>query len=424
MGLILNRGNRQERYYGIASPLDLVPKRTPSGAMLPHVNNDTALNNSGVWAAVRLRADLISTMPISAYTIATDTNNVVRKLPTSLSPFMASPDFMEWLYSSQVELDRSGNAIGIITETYGANGYPANIDLVPTAGVTMVMQDGKLIYRINNIDYSPEEIWHEKAYTVAGLPFGLSPVGHAAYKLGQYKSIEEFATNWFLASGEPRATLKNTAKKLNQKEAAVTKESWRAAKSAGDIFVHGADWQFELIKADQSAAQWIDNMRFSLEDIARFFNVPSDLIGAAVSGQSVTYANIGQRNTQFLIMHLGPTVIRRENALGKLLPRPRLVSIDTNALLRLDPEAQANTIRTMVESRQLAPSEARAIVNRPPFTEDQIKEFDELGLNRRGSTPGTSLAPVPVDPASVDAEYAPGEASGTTSGEPNSGGNS
>lgn len=48
MGLILNRGNRQERYYGIASPLDLVPKRTSSGAMLPHVNNDTALNNSGV----------------------------------------------------------------------------------------------------------------------------------------------------------------------------------------------------------------------------------------------------------------------------------------------------------------------------------------------------------------------------------------
>src|ERR1700742_2621207 len=150
MGLILNRGdfrNWQKRYWGISSPLDLVPRRTASGGMLPHVNNDTALSNSGVWAAVRLRADLISTMPLSAYTVTTDANDVVRKLPTSLSPFMASPDFMEWLYSSQVELDRSCNAIGIITETYGVNGYPANIELVPTAGVTMVMRDGKLIYR-------------------------------------------------------------------------------------------------------------------------------------------------------------------------------------------------------------------------------------------------------------------------------------
>jgi phage portal protein BeeE len=60
--------------------------------------------------------------------------------------------------------------------------------------------------------------------------------------------------------------------------------------------------------------EWIDGKRYGVSDIARFFGCPGDLIDAAVSTGSITYANMTQRNLQFLIMHLGPAVYRRERA--------------------------------------------------------------------------------------------------------------
>jgi phage portal protein BeeE len=123
-------------------------------------------------------------------------------------------------------------------------------------------------------------------------------------------------------------------------------------------------------------------------DIARFFGVPGDLIDAAVSGSSVTYANISQRNLQFLIMNLGPAVGRREDTFSrKLVSGPRYVKLNTDALLRMDPAARAQMFKTQIDSRTLAPSEARALEDRPPFTEDQLAEFDRLFGSRSVPTP-------------------------------------
>jgi len=92
-------------------------------------------------------------------------------------------------------------------------------------------------------------------------------------------------------------------------------------------------------------------------------------------------------------MNLGPAIIRRENALSQMLPRPRFVKLNTDALLRMDPASRAQMLKVQIDARTLAPSEARALDNRKPFTVDQIAEFDELGLNKKGSTPETSIAP-------------------------------
>ena len=389
--------SRNYRYWGIGQPSDLIPRRVGSiggSNAMPYINHDTAMRNSAVWAALRLRADLVSTLPIEGYRIVMIDGTKMR-LDAALTPFLSSPKFMEWRYSSQIELDRSGNSIGIIRERNSVDNYPSVIELQPSAACSLRYKDGKLYkYRINGDLFDPEDIWHEKQYTVSGLDLGLSPVMHAAYTLGQYQSIQQFAIDWFIGGATPRARLRNTAKKLNQTEALKVKESWRASRMANEPFVHGNDWEYELIQAQQASADWMDAQNYSNVDIARFFGVPADMIEAAVSGQNVTYANISQKNLQFLIMHLGPAIARRENAWGDLMPRPRMVEVKTEGLLRLDPLTWAQMIQTRVESRTLAPSEARAMDNRSPFTDAQIQEFDDLGLNRRGSTPLTSLAPL------------------------------
>lgn len=403
MGLVFNRGQRpqSQRYFGISSVNDLIPARTTGGSKTPYVSNDTAFKNSAVWSAIRLRADLISTMPINAYRMV-NIDGVPMRVDAPLSPFMTSTDFMAWRYSSQVELDRSGNSIGIITDVDGSN-YPVNIDLQPSSSVTLKSRNGVLRYNIGGTEYDEKEIWHEKQFTVSGSPVGLSPVAYAAFTLGQYVSIQEFASDWFTSSATPRARLKNTAKKINAKEAMVVKEAFRASQASGDLFVHGADWDYALVQTEVASSYWLDAVKLSLEDVSRFFGVPADLIDAQMSGPNITYANITQRNLQFLILNLGPAIARRENALGKLIPRPRLVEFNTDSLLRMDPLTRAQWIREQIDARTLAPNEARAMENRPKFTEEQITEFDRLGLNRRNSTPGTSLAPIPVTQDILDA---------------------
>ena len=148
-----------------------------------------------------------------------------------------------------------------------------------------------------------------------------------------------------------------------------------------------------MIQAENAGANWIEAKQYGIQDIARFFDCPGDLIDAAVSGKSITYASITQRNLQFLIMHLGPAVARRENALSKLTSRPRYVKLNSDALLRMDPQARALTIATQINSRVLAPSEARELEDRPPFTEAQMAEFDRLLGQPKATTPTGGSAP-------------------------------
>jgi HK97 family phage portal protein len=359
-----------------------IPARGGGPGGPPVVNESTARRNSAVWAALRLRADLISTLPVDAYRRV---GSVQVEAPKG--SFMSSPGFMTWLYSTQTELDSTGNNIGIIRAVDGL-GLPAEIEAQPSAACSLQYKDNRLSkYRINGVDYDPSVIWHEKQYTVPGLDVGLSPIAYSAWTLGQYQTIQQFAAHWFMSGAGPRASLRNTEKKITPKEALVTKEAWSASQSMGEPFVHGNDWEYSLIQAEQASADWLEAQRASHVDVARFFSVPADLIDAYISGPNITYANVVQRNLQFLVMNLAPAIIRRENALSQLIPRPRFVKLNSDSILRMDPATRAQVIRTKIDSRVLAPSEARALDNLPPFTAAQLKEFKDLGLVGNSSPP-------------------------------------
>ena len=366
---------------------DLIPQRPMQprqGSMV--VTNDTALRHSAVWACLRLRANLISTLPVDVYRRGMGMNLEVPVPPVLVNPGGARVDMIEWLYSTQVDLDRAGNCFGVITETDGLN-LPKRIDLVSLGDVSIRVKGGELAeYKIGAKLYPPEKIWHERQYTVSGMHVGLSPVAYAAWSIGEYLSIQDFALGWFSGGGVPKAELKNTARVLKPGEATNAKEQFKASMSSGDLFVHGSDWEYKPIQAEQAGSAWLEAKQYGIGDIARFFDCPGDTIDAAVSTGNITYASITQRNLQLLIHHLGPAIVRRETALSKLTPKPRFVKLNTGALLRMDPAARAVMLKTQIDSRVLAPSEARLLDDRPPFTEEQLGEFDRL-FPPRGTRP-------------------------------------
>ena len=384
---------RSKRYYPGETADQMIPTRPEQRRGTAIVTNDSAMRHSAVWACLRLRANLISTMPVDVYRNVGKIQVDVPKPPVLVNPGGERVDIQEWLYSSQVDLDRGGNTFGLIAARDGL-GFPARIDLVPLAEVTLIVKKGVLTkYKIAGVLYDPAEVWHERQYTVAGLHVGLSPVAFAAWSVGEYLSIQQFALDWFGNGGIPSAQLRNTAKTLTPQQADETKRRFRQAVASRDLFVTGADWEYKMLQAENAGTNWIEAKQYGVSDIARFFDCPGDLIDAAVTGKGITYASITQRNLQFLIMHLGPAVSRRENALSKLTSRPRYVKLNSDALLRMDAQTRAAMLKTQIDSRVLAPSEARELEDRPPFTEGQLAEFDRLFGQAKAPTPTGGTAP-------------------------------
>jgi HK97 family phage portal protein len=374
----------------------LIPIRpiNPSSGMV-NVDHDTALRHSAVWACLRIRSNLISTMPLETYRL---NNGIAVDLPDS--QFIAQPGGPdvprhEWLQSSQVDLDRCGNAFGIIRKRDGL-GKPLQVDLVPFTAVKIRVAKNQISsISIYGEVQKQSDIWHERQFTLPGMPVGLSPVMYAAMSIGGYLSAQKFALDWFSSGAHPAGHLKNTVQDgLSQDVIQVTKERFKAAAQQRDIFVSGSDWDWSPATVDAAQTAFLDEMRYGIADVCRFFDVPGDIIGAETSSSGITYANITQRNLQLLIMHLGPAIVRRENALSAAILGPRAVRFNTDSLLRMDPLSLTENLAKQVSARLRTPSEGRALLNLPPITEVEANEFDRLFPPK----PGSGMAPAGATP--------------------------
>lgn len=353
----------------------------------PVINSETALRNSGVWAALTIAADLVSSFPVDNFRVMGGYNVEIPLTPFFETPGGPDVDWCEWIYSSTFDLRRLGNTFGLITAR-DALGYPARIDLWPAAEVSVLGKGADITaYRFRGTEYPRDQVWHEKENTVPGLPVGLSPIAYASWTLGEYASIQQFALDWFGSGAVPSGHLKNTEKKIDPDLSREVKQEFKATVKAGDVFVSGSDWEYTLIKADIEASNWLDAKHAGLLDVGRFLRVPAELIDAAMAGTHITYQNIGQKNLQYLIYHLNPTLVRREKTFSRrCLVRPRYMRFNRGVLLQMDPETQARVLGQEIRDRLRAPSEARALLDLQPYDEEQLAEFDRL-FGKPGTKP-------------------------------------
>lgn len=395
------RENFDRSLFGTWLPVRGATSRT--GSVL--VNNTTAMRHSAVWACLALRAGLISTFPLDVFRDAPLPNGTIMPIEMTAPPVLKAPggedwEYEDWAYASQVDIDRAGNSIGLITEVNAA-GLPARIDLQDISSCTVRVlgensnegKPGTVLYTINSKVYQRDQVWHERAYRVPGLPVGLAPVAYGAWAIGEYLSMQKFALDWFAGGGVPKAILKSkTLPKIDQKQSGIMRDRWRAGVNDGDVIPLAKDWEYQMVQAQSMGVEWLEGRRFGLSDIARFFQCPADLIDASISAPgTLTYASITQRNLQFLIMQLSPAVTRREKAFSnRLLPRPRYVKMNTDKLLQLDPETRGRVMNSAIAGRRMTVTEARAKDNRPPLTPDEEDEFKRLFGDPTAKPPSTS----------------------------------
>lgn len=360
---------------------NLVPPRSSSSGLFGNttVTDENARKSSAKWAAIRLRADLVSTMPILVKRTNPDWSISRLAGPSVLDGIGGPISTEEWLYSSQSDLDETGNAIGVIEERDPYSGRPTWVRLVQSKTVVVRSRDGQVTYHIGSQRYDPFDIWHEKQFTVPGLAVGLSPLAYAAMSLGHNLSALQFGLQYFQTAGLPTVHLKNTEQTIQPLEAETVKARYEATMRERGVLVTGKDWDIDIAAVNAEESQFLETLNASNQDIARFFGVPGDVIDVNPTGSSITYANITQKFLSLLVLNMQPALVRRERKFTRdLLPNKQFSKFDTNELLRLDPTSDAAMQAMLVAGRIMAPSEARAHYELPPFTAEQIDEIHDL----------------------------------------------
>lgn len=348
----------------------------------------TANRQSVVWAAIHRKASLLASMPVDVFRRVDGVAIEVNKPAVLVEPWQyadGQPETIaEWLYSSQRALEGYGNSVGII-HARDALQLPTQIELIEPEAVRFTVRRRRIVkYTIYGEEVPARNIWHERMY---GGPVGLSPIAYAALTLYGAEAAQRFAADWFGGDAIPGAILRNAEKTVDSTASDAIKARFREAIATGDLFVTGKDWEYSPIQAKAVESGFIEMMNVSDAALCRFFGVPASEVDVPVQSSTINYANIQQANLQLLVKHLGPSVDAREDALGRLTPRPRFVKLNRSSLLAMDDKTRAEVDKLKIDARTLAPSEAREKEDRAPFTPEQLAEFDALFGNPNKPTP-------------------------------------
>ena len=109
-----------------------------------------------------------------------------------------------------------------------------------------------------------------------------------------------------------------------------------------------------------------------MQQICRIYGVPPEMIGAD-SGNSMTYANVEQRDLALLKYVVGPWLTRLETALTALLPAGQYVKFNTGGLLRTDLASRYASYAIALTNGFLTVDEVRALEDREPLPPEQTE---------------------------------------------------
>lgn len=400
-------GSRAQRSSPVSSsdvpaiPTPLAAVRRTAGQA---ITTESAMRISAVWACVRLRADLISTLPIKVLRDVQGNAVNVTTPPVLVTPGGDDVDIVDWLYMSQVSLDLRGNSFGVIVSRDGL-GYPSQIELQhPDNCGVRKGKEGRPEYRVNGSTLDANEVWHERAFRFPGSLVGLSPITYAAVSLGVALAAEQFGADWFADGAHPSSVLM-TPDGVDQEKAKVAKAKFLAAiRGSREPVVLGAGLKYQPIQVAANESQFLDTQKWSVPQIARLFGIQPEIIGGGgEGGSSVTYANREQRNMDFLTFGFGPTIARRQTALTRLTPKPQYVRLNPGALLRTDLKGRYDAYKVGLDSQFLGTAEIRKLEDMPELDLDNAELLARKGevlgaLVRAGFDPAAAVQALGLDP--------------------------
>jgi HK97 family phage portal protein len=336
----------------------------PPTAAGVRVTPGTSMRLSAVWGCVRLLSDVVSELPVHVF--VKGTRREVDPPRVLVTP-AAGTDLPDWLWQHMSSYLLRGNVTGLIVDRAGL-ARPSQIELVnPDRLVPQVDRtDRTVTWRLDGQEIDRDEVWHRRAYPVPGEVLGLSPIAHAAQSIGLGLAAEQFGAEFFGDNATPSGVL-TSDQRLTRELAAEASETWHIAhkgKRKTAVMGSGVKWQAVSVAPEES--QFLDTLKFNVQQIARIYGVPPEMI-AAESGASMTYSNIESRDLSLLKYAVGPWLGRLERAMNTLVTRGQYVKFNAAGLLRTDLKTRYESYAIGLDKGFLTIEEVRDLEDREPL---------------------------------------------------------
>jgi len=369
--------NTQKKGSQDSSPSNIVHENTVI------VGVDGALQVSTVWACVSLLVETISSLPLVTYVSDPEGNRSVDKslriyniLHDSPNSRQTSQEFWEQMMLNyffrgnayaRVLRDGKGEAIAL---------WPLSSEQVEV----IVADDGSLvyIYRFDNTEliYLESDILHIRG--MGNGVIGLSRLDYMRSSVGLAVAAQNH-TNKTFGKNARRPGVLMSDHMLNSDQRAKLKENFDDIVTGKDneLYILEAQFKFEALGMAPADIQLLETRKFSVEDLARWFGVPSVLINDA-SSTTTLGSSVGEIINGFHKLNLRPQLSRIEQAIKKrvLTSRQRAKNIEIefnlDALLRASLGDRMEIYAKGVQNGIYSRNEPRKKENLPPYSGGEI----------------------------------------------------
>lgn len=345
---------------------------TPSGVA---VSGESAMRHDAVWSCVTSIAQDVAMMPVDVVRYVNGTRQDVTPLPQIVAAPSATVSALDWRYQVIESWLLDGNVYGRVTSTTSDGRYPLRIELIPFPDVRPA--DDEVAVYVNG---TREElwpigpIWHVPAYTLPGSWHGLSPIAYHRHKIGAGLAAGRFGEEFFGSGGHPSAILApetdpgaDGAKRI--------KQSFLQATRGREPAVLPQSITYTQVQISPEDSQFIDAMRYSVEQVCRIYREDVADHSASVGGSSITYANRVDRDLARLKRRQF-WVVKFQESMTDLLPQPQKVRLNTSAALMMTPMERHELHKLRLDSRTMTVNEVRTIEDERPFDD----EFNAPGI--------------------------------------------
>lgn len=338
------------------------------------INN--ALQLAPVFAATRLIADSIASLPLQAYRQTGDVRTEVSTPSVFTDPSIFGGQY-EWVQRALVSMLLRGNAYGLITAV-DATGQPRQIEWLHPDDVTIgdnrASGKPKWHWRGREVDPwlgrdSGGELLHIPWYCLPGEIQGLSPIKAFASTIETGVLSQRFGRDYFANGGIPSSVLENEYA-VDPTEATVIKARFLAAAAGRAPVVMSKGMKYKPITVNPEESQFLLTIKANATTVASIYGVPPEMIGGE-SGSSMTYANVEQQSLNLVMHTLRPYLTKLEWAFSTLLPRPQYVRFNLDALLRADLKTRYEAHAIALSNSFMTVDEVRALEDLAPLPESE-----------------------------------------------------
>lgn len=352
----------------------------------------SALQCGAVWSCCRLIAEALSALPGHIY-MHTDAGRerapkhpYYRMLTLQPNPLMTMP---LWLETVVLHLMLYGNAY-ILPEFVDGEVF-ALWPIPPDRAHIQILASGIYTYRVltangQSLTLDPTQIIHIRLFSLDGI-VGLSPIEYQQMAFQIDGLTRVYSAALYGNNGRPSGVLEVPGN-LGKDQVADLRANWKiihgsGLQSVGNIAVLEGGTTYKPIAVPPEQLEFIQQQRFSVEQIARIFGVPPHLIGA---NDKPTYASVEQQSLEFVQYRLQPIVTNIERSIqSALLQVPYFYKLNLAAFERSD-------IKTRYAAYAVARQWGWMSVN-------DIRSLEDL--NSIGPEGDVYLQPLNMVPASV-----------------------